>query len=462
MNTPSDYLKQHRERFLEELRDFVRIPSVSALPDHAVHVETAAKWVSSRLEAAGVEHVRILATDGHPVVYGDWLHAPGKPTILIYGHFDVQPADPVELWDTPPFEPTVREGRLYGRGASDDKGNMLVPILAVEALLKTHGTAPVNLKFLLEGQEEIGSPDLPGFMRDHAETFAADLAVSADGSQWSEDQAATLMSLRGICALQIDVQGPNRDLHSGMYGGAVRNPIHALSVLVAGLHDENGRVTVPGFYDNVVELTKSERADLARIPFDKDDYLQDLEIPATVTERGYSPREGTWVRPTLEVNGIWGGFQGDGVKTVLPAHAHAKLTCRLVADQKPERILSLLEDYVADHQPVGTRATTVRLGSTGDPYSIPTDHPGNLAAKRVLHDLYGKEPFAVRTGGSIPICGLLLKHLGLYTVSFAFGLGDERAHSPNEFYRLSSFDRGQEAYLGLLNALSELDLTDPA
>ena len=448
------YLEEHKSQFQEEMLDFLRIPSISALPEHADDVQRAAQWVAHRMEAAGIGAVRIMPTGGHPVVYGEWLHAPGKPTILIYGHFDTQPVDPLDLWDAPPFEPEVKDGRVYARGASDDKGNMLVPILAVEALLKAEGSLPVNLKFLFEGQEEIGSPQLADFVAANKELLTCDLVVSSDGNQWSETEPAILVSLRGICSLQIDIKGAKTDLHSGMYGGSIQNPIHALVRLLDSMRDPDGKILVEGFYDTVVDLSDADRQEIKRVPYDEAEYLETLGVDGLFGEPGYSTRERTWIRPTLEVNGIWGGFQGAGTKTVLPNEAHAKISCRLVADQDPRKIAELVTAHVNKHAPPGVKVTVSRAASA-IPYQIPTDHPGNEAARAVHEELYGKTPYYIRSGGTIPICGLFFEHLGVYTLGFAFGMQDERVHAPNEFFRLSSFERGQKAYCMLFHRLAE-------
>ncbi len=453
-----NYLESNQGRFLEELLDFLRIPSISALPERAEDVERAGHWVARRLTAAGVENVEVLPTEGHPVVYGDWLHAPGKPTVMIYGHFDVQPVDPVELWTDPPFEPTVREDRVYARGASDDKGNMLAPILAVEALLQSEGAAPVNLKFCFEGQEEIGSPHIPAFMPPHRERFASDLAVSADGGQFSETEPILLMSLRGVCGLQIDVHGASTDLHSGLHGGRIQNPIHALTQILGSLRRADGSVAVEGFYDSVVELSAEERAAIARIPFDGDEYLEDLGLDEEFGEPGYTNRERGWVRPTLEMNGIWGGFQEEGIKTVLPNSAHAKITCRLVADQDPAGIIDLLKEHIVQNAPQGVRVSVTPLSILGRPYSIPADHWGNRAAAAVLKEMYGREPYQTRSGGSIPITGVFQEQLAVDTISFGFGIEDENFHAPDEFFRLASFRKSQVAYCKLLHKLGESSL----
>jgi acetylornithine deacetylase/succinyl-diaminopimelate desuccinylase-like protein len=449
------YLDAQQDRFVAELLDFLRIPSVSALPEHAPDVARAGAWVAERLRRAGIEHVQILPTGGHPVVYGDWLHAPGKPIVLIYGHFDTQPADPLERWTHPPFEPHMADGRVYARGASDDKGNMLAPILAVEALLQSGGALPVNIKFFFEGQEEIGSPQLGTFIPAHAELLACDMVLSSDGGQWSEHEPAILVGLRGGCGVQIDVRGPNRDLHSGVYGGVVHNPIHALVQMLDSLHAADGSVQIDGFYDNVREESEVARANMERAPFDEAGLLEDLQVPALFGEAGFTPRERTWIRPTLEINGIWGGFQGAGVKTVLPAEAHAKITCRLVPDQDPERIVELLQAHIAAVAPSGVQVDVTPLPFRAYPYLMPEDDPGNLAAREILADLYGRDPYTIRSGGSIPVCVLFQRHLGAYTTGFAFGLEDERAHSPDEFFRLSSFRMSQTAYCRILERLGQ-------
>lgn len=447
------YLVEHRERFEAELQEFLRIPSISSLPEHTIDVRRAGEWVSARMRAAGIPQVELLETGGHPVVYGEYPAGPDLPTILIYGHFDVQPVDPVELWSSPPFAPEVRDGRVYARGACDDKGNMLIPILAVEALLRTEGHLPLNVKFLLEGQEEIGSPQLPAFVAEHRDLLACDMVISADTGQWSETQPALLTTLRGLCALQIDVRGANTDLHSGTYGGAVHNPIHALVQLLSSMRGADGRVLVDGFYDDVRPLTPDEREQIAQVPFDEAAYTAQLEVDALHGEEGYTPYERLWARPTLEINGIWGGFQGEGTKTVLPNEAHAKLTCRVVANQDPAVVAERVCEHVRRHAPPGVRVSCQVLSGNALPYRIPEDHPGNVAVAEVLTELYGRPPYLIGGGGSVPVCELFQNLLGVYTVGFGFGLDDERIHAPDEFFRLSSFYRGQEGYCRLLERL---------
>jgi acetylornithine deacetylase/succinyl-diaminopimelate desuccinylase-like protein len=455
MSPWENYLNEHRDQYLKELLDFLRIPSISSLSDHRPHVQAAAEWVEARMKAAGIESVRIMPTGGQPVVYGDWLHAPGKPTVLIYGHFDVQPVDPLELWDSPPFEPSLKEGRIYARGATDDKGNMFVPIIAIEAILETEGRLPLNLKFLFEGQEEIGSPQLPDFMTANKELFASDLVLSADGTQRDEDQPAIVLGTRGLSSVYIDVQGPDHDLHSGTYGGTIANPIHALIQVLDSMHDQEGRITIEGFYDDVRALTDEERVQLARVPFDEAEYLSQIGAIFLFGEPGFTTYERAWARPTVEINGIYGGFQGQGMKTVLPSTAHAKISCRLVADQDPFKVADLVLAHVKKVAPSEVKVTARKSKSGGIPYLLPADHPSVQIATSVLSDLYGKEPYQIRMGGTIPANALFLEHIGAYTIVFSFGLPDERQHSPNEFFRVSSYTRGQKAYGMLLHRLGE-------
>ncbi len=453
MPTVETYLQENEPRYSDELLDFLRIPSISALPERADDVRRAAQWVAERLTAAGLDNIQILPTGGHPVVYADWLHAPGRPVVMIYGHFDVQPADPLALWTSPPFEPMIRDDRVYARGASDDKGNMLIPILAVEALLQTEGALPVNVKFFLEGQEEIGSPQLPPFIAERRDLLACDLVVSADGGQFDETHPALLVSSKGLGGVQIDVHGARTDLHSGVYGGAVANPIHALTHIIDSMRSPEGKILVEGFYDKVAPLSAEDRAAIAAVPFDAAALRGQVGVDALVAEPGYTPQEHMAARPTLEVNGIWGGFQGEGTKTVLPAEAHAKVTCRLVPDQDPATIRDLLAAHVARHAPAGVTVAVQPLPGAARPYYIPTDHWGSRAAAAVLTEVYGVEPYQSRTGGSIPVCELFLDTLGVYTVGFAFGLRDEQIHAPDEFFHLGSFRRGQRAYARLLHEL---------
>jgi acetylornithine deacetylase/succinyl-diaminopimelate desuccinylase-like protein len=453
MATWEAYLKEHQTEYLKEYFDFLRIPSISSLPEHAGDVDRAADWVAARLQRGGFENVRKIKTAGHPAIYGEWLHKPDKPTVMIYGHFDVQPVDPLDLWTSPPFEPRLENGRIYARGSSDDKGNMLIPILAAEALLKTTGTLPVNLKFFFEGQEEIGSPQLADAIPAHKDLLSCDLILSADGGQWEEDQPALIVGLRGLCAIQIDVQAAARDSHSGSFGGTFMNPIHALARIIDSMRDAEGKIAVEGFYDAVRPISEADRKQIAEIPFEESEYKSLVGVDALFGESGYTTFERVWTRPTLDANGIWGGFQGEGLKTVLPSTAHTKISCRLVPDQDPETIRRLLIRHVEKHAPRQVKVSAYPIGGKADPYVIPADHPGNRAADSVLRSIYGKAPFQARMGGTIPILSVFLKNLNAHTVNFAFGLKDENVHAPDEFFRMSSFERGQKAYGMLLEEL---------
>lgn len=454
--TWQDYLNTHQDRFVAELADFVRIPSVSADTANVADVARAGDWVADRLRTAGIENVRVLPTEGHPVVYGDWLHAGAdRPTVLIYGHFDVQPPEPLDLWTTPPFAAEIRDDKMFGRGASDDKGGMFIPIVAAEALLKTTGRLPVNVKFFFEGQEEIGSPHLPPFIKANGALLKADMIFSADGSQWAPDQPNLITALKGLVAAEITVTGARTDQHSGQQGGGIANPIQGLAQIIASMKDAQGRITVAGFYDDVIDLTAEDRAAIARVPFDEDAYAANLGVTEPFGEEGYTTRERLWARPTLELNGIGGGWQGDGIKTVLPAEARAKITCRLVANQTPDQIFDLLRAHVDSHTPRGLRARIDRLAGSADPFLLPGGHNSSAVAAKVLSEVYGKEPFLVRTGGSIPVMTMLLRELGVHATVFAFGLPDENLHAPDEFFRLSSFRTGQTAYCRLLERLGQ-------
>lgn len=451
---PDSYLDAAQDRFLSELIDFVRIPSVSAKPEHIPDVQRAAEWVVARLAAAGIETARVMQTAGHPVVYADWLHAgPDRPTVMIYGHFDVQPAEPFDLWTTPPFEPALRDGKLWGRGASDDKGGMLIPIVAVEALLKTTGKLPVNVKFFFEGQEEIGSPDLPAFVEANADLLKADMIFSADGLQFAHGQPQIVEALKGMVSLEVAVQGPRSDQHSGLHGGGIANPALALAQILASMKTPDGRIAIAGFYDDVVDLTADVRAAIARVPFDEVAYLAETGAPETQGEPGYSVIERIWARPTLDVNGLTAGWQGAGTKTVLPARAVAKITCRLVANQSPEAIFDLFVAHGRQHCPPGVTVEVSRNPGRGDPFLLPSGHNASGVAAQVLEEIYGRAPYRTRVGGSIPVMTTLLDTLGVHAVMFGFSHGDENLHAPDEFFRLDAFRLGQTAYVRLLERL---------
>jgi acetylornithine deacetylase/succinyl-diaminopimelate desuccinylase-like protein len=449
------HLRANRDRILGKLVEFASIPSVSTDPAHAADIDRAARWVAAEVAAAGPFTVRTLPTAGNPVVYAEWLGAPGKPTVLVYGHYDVQPADPLEKWHSPPWTPTVRDGRLYARGVSDDKGPMLIPIAVAEAFFATAGCLPVNLKFMFEGEEEIGSRHLDAFVQQHKELLAADVVVSADGAMWRIDEPSLTVASRGLCGLELTLTAASKDLHSGRHGGGVANPLHGMAALIASLHESNGRVAVAGFYDGVRELSPDERAALAALPYDERAYLAQVGAPAAFGETGYSTLERQWTRPTLEVNGMWGGYQGPGQKTVIPSEAHAKITCRLVPDQHPDEVAARVRRHLDAHVAPGTRLS-LSLSDHGSPAAhITMDHFALKAADAALHATYGVRPLVVRMGGTVPISALFQRHMGLDTVFFSFSTADEDFHAPNEFFRVHRLHEGLEAWARYWEILGE-------
>ncbi len=441
MSVIEEYVEQNRQRFLEELRHFLEIPSISALPDHREDIWRAARWLAEEMQRIGLQEVQVLPTGGNPVVYGQWLGAPGKPTALVYGHYDVQPVDPLDEWETPPFEPAVRDGDVFARGAADDKGQVFVHLKAAEALLRESGRLPVNLKFLIEGEEEVGSEHLDAFIAERQELLRADLAVVSDTSMFQRGMPSICYGLRGIAYWQVDVVGPRSDLHSGTYGGAVHNPIQVLVEMLASLKDPEQRITIPGFYDRVRPLSPEEREQFARLPFDEEAYKAELGVRTLVGEAGYTVLERLWARPTLEINGIWGGFTGEGPKTVIPARAHAKVSCRLVPDQDPYEVDRLFQDHIRRIAPPSVDVQ-VRLLSTGKPSLTPLDHPAVQAAARALERGFGKQPVFIRGGGSIPVVATLQEVLKVPTVLVGLGTPDEHAHAPNERFPLENFYGG--------------------
>jgi len=440
MNLKS-YFAKHRSEHLMQLQEFLSIPSISALSEHKPDIQEAAQWLADELKLLGIERVALLPTKGNPVVYGEWLHAPGKPTVLIYGHYDVQPVDPLHLWESPPFEPSIREEKIYARGATDDKGQVFMHLKAIEAFMRNEGKLPVNVKFCFEGEEEIGSPNLDDFVEQHKELLAADMLVISDTTMLGKGKPAICYGLRGLCGLQINLKGPKGDLHSGLYGGAVQNPIHALAELLASMHDETGKVTVNGFYDQVVPLSKEERDAFSDLGQTDEDLQKELGVPTLFGEQGYTALERSWARPTLEVNGIWGGFQGEGTKTIIPSEAYAKITCRLVPDQEPEQILDLIEKHVHSHLPAGVTAKVIRFDK-GKPFVTPFDDEAIQAAARAYEQAYGVAPAFTRMGGSIPIVETFGRLLDLPVVMMGFGLPEENFHAPNEHFHLENFDTG--------------------
>lgn len=437
------------ERFLDETAeqrrasyiDFLRIPSISNLSEHAADCRRAAEWVAAELRRIGVEHVEVSETGGHPVVYGDWRHAQGAPTVIVYGHYDVQPVDPIELWESSPFEPIVRGDRILGRGTSDDKGQIHIHLKAAEALLATRGRLPVNLKFVFEGDEEASSEHLDAWLEANRGRLGAEIAVISDSGFFDGNLPAITIGLRGIAYAQIDVEGPSVDLHSGSYGGTVQNPANALCQIIAGLKGADGRILVSGFYDDVVPLSDEDRAALVELPFDEDAYRESLGLPALFGEAGYTTIERRGARPTLDVNGIWGGFQGEGGKTIIPAHAHAKVSCRLVPNQDPERIFEALRRHVEAIAPVGVRVRVQNL-SGGRPSLTPMHHPATQAAARALQATFGRAPLYIREGGSIPVSASFESILGLPVVLLGFTPPDDNAHAPNESMDLRNYETG--------------------
>jgi acetylornithine deacetylase/succinyl-diaminopimelate desuccinylase-like protein len=436
------FVEQNKPRLLDELKTFLRIPSVSTLPEHVPDVRRAAEFVADSMKTAGLENIEIIATAKHPLVYADWLHAPGKPTVLCYGHYDVQPPDPLDEWISPPFEPVVRDGNLYARGSADDKGQMYMHIKAVEALLSTTGTLPVNLKFLIEGEEEVGGESVAKFVAENPARLKADVALVSDTELFAEGLPTLCIGLRGLIYTEIEARGPARALHSGMYGGAAPNAVFGLIELLAKMKDANGRIQIPGMYDDVEPPTPAEKRSWEHLPFDEKDFLKD-EVGSTqlTGEPGYSVMERTWARPTLEVHGIAGGFTGAGAKTVIPARATAKVSMRMVPNQNPEKIIAAYKKFVADNTPAGIQ-TEVRVLSWGPAIMVNPDHPAIHVAASAFRDILGKETVFIRSGGSIPIVGDFAKHLGIPTILMGFGLPDDGLHSPNEKYKVANYYAG--------------------
>jgi len=444
--TPLEYLASHRDRALRELIEFARIPSVSTDTRHRDDMRRAAEWVAAKLRDAGPLDVRILATPGNPVVYGEWLGAPNRPTLLVYGHYDVQPPDPVDRWQSAPFEPEVRDGRLYGRGVSDNKGPMLIPLEVAEAFFATRGALPLNVKFVFEGEEEIGSRNLEPVLAANRGLLRADVVLSADGAMWRSDEPSVTIASRGLAGLEFSVKGASRSLHSGRYGGAIANALHAMAELVAGLHGSDGRVAVTGFYDDVAELPEDERREIRELPFDDARFLDEVGAPALFGEPGYSTLERQWTRPTLELNGMWGGYQGEGSQTVTPNEAHAKISCRLVPDQDPDKVRALVARHLETHVPAGVTLSVGGERHAARPYRIPSDHPGLVTAERVLEQVYGKKALRVRMGSTLPVSEIFKRLLGIDTVFFSFSTADEDFHSPNEFFRVRRLNEGLEVW----------------
>jgi len=438
----SSYIDTHREAWLEEVNDFLRIPSVSTDAERVGDTRAAAEWLADKLRVAGCDEVELWPSEGHPVVFGAWRQAEGAPTLLVYGHYDVQPEEPVELWDSPPFEPTIRDGKLYARGAADDKGQLYIHVKALETWLATAGSCPVNLVFLIEGEEEVGSPNIGAVVKEHQARLTCDAVMVSDTIMFAAGVPSITYSLRGLAYMQLDLTGARGDLHSGSFGGAVVNPAEALARMISSCRDsESGRVTIPGFYDDVLPLTDEERAQWETLPFDEDAYRAELGVDALLKEDDYGVLERTWARPTFEVNGFLSGFTGEGSKTVLPAKAMAKISMRLVANQHPDSIMDAVEKHLRAVTPPGVRLEITRMQG-GTPWLTPQDHPVMQAAGRAMQRGFGADPVFMREGGSIPLVSLLEELFEVPAVLMGIGLPDENAHAPNENLDLDNFYGG--------------------
>lgn len=448
MERTQKYIQENRERFLAELFDLLRIPSVSADPAYRADVRRAAVAVKEALLRAGADSAALFETGGHPVVFGEKSVDPSLPTVLIYGHYDVQPADPVDLWETPPFEPVVKqteihpEGAIFARGSCDDKGQFFMHVKAVEAMIAA-GELPCNVKFMIEGEEEVGSDNLGKFLKEHKDKLGADIILVSDTGIIANDIPSITVGLRGLSYMEVEVTGPNRDLHSGLYGGGVPNPLNILCDMISSLKDKDGRITIPGFYDDVLELSTEERADMARAPFNEANFKESIGISDVAGEKGYTSQERIAIRPTLDVNGIWGGYIGEGAKTVIPSKGCAKISMRLVPSQEPEKISRLFDEHFRRIAPASVKVK-VTYHHGGQAAVTPTDSSAYSAASRAMEKTFGKKPVPVRSGGSIPIIALFEQELGLKTVLMGFGLDSDAIHSPNEHYGLFNFYRGIE------------------
>ncbi len=452
-----DFIQTSRDRYVSELKQYLAIPSISALPEHAGDVRRCAEWSAAEMTRIGLENVRLEETPGNPIVYGEWLKAPGAPTILFYGHYDVQPVDPVELWDSPPFEATVRDGEIFARGAADDKGQVFMHFKAIEAHLKQSGSLPVNLKVIIEGEEEVGSVNLDNFVRANHELLKTDVVVISDSAMFDRGVPSICYSLRGLVYFQIDVRGTKSDLHSGVFGGAVANPNMVLAQMLSAMKDRSGRIKIDGFYDDVRELSQEERDAWKKLPFNEKQYRNDLGAPKLFGETGYTTLERVWGRPTFEVNGIQGGFTGEGAKTVIPAVAMAKVSMRLVPNQHPDKIAELFQKYVEDVAPPTVEVKVTRMHG-GKPWITEYDNPFVQAAGRAIEQGFGKTPVFCREGGSIPVVSTFQEELQVPAVLFGVGLPDENAHAPNEKLDLSNFHNGIIASAHLYDEIAKITI----
>ncbi|MBC5775895.1 dipeptidase [Pontibacter sp. KCTC 32443] len=438
----NNYITENKDRFLNELLDMLRIPSVSADPKFKQDVIRTAEFVADRLREAGADNVELCETAGYPIVYGEKIIDPSLPTVLVYGHYDVQPADPYELWNSPPFEPVIKDGKIYARGACDDKGQMYMHVKAFEVMMRNNAL-PCNVKFMIEGEEEVGSANLATFVKNNKEKLAADVILISDTGMLANDTPSITTGLRGMSYMEVEVTGPNRDLHSGLYGGAVANPINILCQMIASLHDENNHITIPGFYDNVTELSQEERAEMARAPFSLDKYKKALDLSDIHGEEGYTTMERTSIRPTLDVNGIWGGYIGEGAKTVIPSKAFAKISMRLVPNQTSAEITEKFTKHFESIAPASVKVV-VKPHHGGEPVVTPTDSVAYQAASKAYEETFGVKPIPVRSGGSIPIVAMFKSELGLDSVLMGFGLDSDAIHSPNENFGVFNYMKGIE------------------
>ncbi|MFB5678561.1 dipeptidase [Paenibacillus terreus] len=448
----SVYFEQNREKHLDELKQWLSIPSISALSEHKEDVNHAASWLADKLTQAGLENVEIIPTKGHPLVYADHLHAPGKPTLLVYGHYDVQPVDPLHLWETPPFEPSIRDNKIYARGATDDKGQVFMHIKAVEAILRQEGQLPVNIKFFIEGEEEISSPNLLAYLSNDAERLTADAVLISDTALIEKGKPAICTGLRGLCSLEVAVHTANTDLHSGSFGGGVPNALHAMVSLLASLHNDKGEVSVAGFYDDVEPLSPAMKAEFTKQGLNEEKLRTDLGLDTLYGEGDYSFVERVGARPTLELNGVYGGFQGEGTKTVIPKEAHAKITCRLVANQNPQDILDKIERHLHEHIQPGARLEVIQ-GEKANAFNIDPSHPLLQSAADAFERVYGTRAVFTKDGGSIPIVETFSRVLTAPVVLMGFGLPEENLHAPNEHFHLENFDKGLLTIVEYLKAL---------
>jgi len=436
-----NYIKQNEDNYISELKDFLRIPSISTLVENKPDIQKAAEFVSNKLKSAGMNKVEIFKTEGHPIVYGEWLGAPGKPTVLIYGHYDVQPVDPVELWDSPPFEPVIKDGKIYARGATDDKGQMYMHIKSTEAYFKTVGSLPLNVKFLIEGEEEVGSESLEIFINNNTERLKCDSVLISDTALYGPGIPTLTYGLRGLCYMQVELTGPNRDLHSGTFGGGIANPINILSEIISKLQRKDGKITIPHFYDDVLKLAKKERDSFKALKFSDKKFAKNLGVAELKGEKGYTTLERIWARPTLDCNGIIGGFTGDGAKTVLPSKVMAKISMRLVPNQDPKKIAKHFERYFKSLTPKSVKLNIKSLHGA-HPVLVPLENPATIAASKSMEKAFGKKTVFMREGGSVPIVTVFAKKLKVPTVLMGLGLNTENLHSPNEHFNLKHYQLG--------------------